>query len=136
MATRIALGDLSLNVQQDGTPDGAPLVFINSLGTELSLWDAVVDALPDGLRILRFDLRGHGQSDCSPGPYSMGMLIRDAERLLDHLEVTQAVICGLSIGGMIAQGLAVKRLDLVRALILSNTAAKIGTPAIWESRIS
>jgi 3-oxoadipate enol-lactonase len=65
----------------------------------------------------------------------MGALVRDAERLLDHLGVHECVFVGLSIGGMIAQGLAVKRLDLVRGLVLSNTAAKIGTPAMWDDRI-
>jgi 3-oxoadipate enol-lactonase len=66
----------------------------------------------------------------------MGALVRDAERLCDHLGVRDCVFVGLSIGGMVAQGLAVKRLDLVRGLVLSNTAAKIGTREIWEDRIA
>ena len=78
--------------------------------------------------------RGHGLSECPPAPYSMGSLIHDAERLLDHLEVKDCLFVGLSIGGMIAQGLAVKRLDQVRAMVLSNTAAKIGTPLSWHER--
>jgi 3-oxoadipate enol-lactonase len=65
----------------------------------------------------------------------MGALIRDAETLLDRLEVRDCVFVGLSIGGMIAQGLAVKRFDQVRALVISNTAAKIGTPQMWQDRI-
>jgi 3-oxoadipate enol-lactonase len=66
----------------------------------------------------------------------MGALVTDAERLLDHLRVKDCVFVGLSIGGMIAQGLAVKRLDLVRGMVLSNTAAKIGTAQMWEDRIA
>ncbi len=66
----------------------------------------------------------------------MGALVRDAERFLDALGVRDCVFVGLSIGGMIAQGLAVKRLDQVRALVLSNTATKIGTPPIWAERIA
>jgi len=62
-------------------------------------------------------------------------LIRDAEALLDHLNVSNCVFIGLSIGGMIAQGLAAKRLDLVHALVLSNTGAKIGTSQLWHDRI-
>ena len=129
------LGEMCLHYQLDGEPDGAPLVLIHALGTDLRLWDAVVPLLPPGLRVLRFSLRGHGLSDAPPAPYAMGALIRDAERLMDHLALRDAVVVGLSIGGLVAQGLAVKRLDLVRALVLSNTAAKIGTPDLWRQRI-
>lgn len=130
------LGDIRLHYREDGDPDGAPIVFANSLGTDLRLWDKIVPRLPQSLRIIRFDKRGHGLSDCPPGPYSMGALVRDAERLLDHLQVRDCVFVGLSIGGMIAQGLAVKRLDLIRGLVLSNTAAKIGQPQMWHDRIA
>jgi 3-oxoadipate enol-lactonase len=95
-----------------------------------------VPLLPPGLRIIRYDKRGHGLSSCPPAPYSMGGLVTDAERFLDHLGVKDCVFVGLSIGGMIAQGLAVKRLDLVQGLVLSNTAAKIGTAQMWEDRIA
>ena len=130
------LGDIALHYREDGSHDGAPLVFANSLGTDLRLWDDVVLHLPKGLRVIRYDMRGHGLSDCPKGPYSMGALVRDAERLLDHLQVRDCVFVGLSIGGMVAQGLAVKRLDLMRAMVLSNTAAKIGQPEIWAERIA
>ncbi|MFT7593314.1 MAG: 3-oxoadipate enol-lactonase [Paracoccaceae bacterium] len=130
------LGDVQLHYRIDGDPDGAPVVFANSLGTDLRLWDAVLPLLPKGLKYIRYDKRGHGLSSAPPAPYSMGALVRDAENLLDHLEIRDCVFVGLSIGGMIAQGLAVKRLDLVRALVLSNTGAKIGTPAIWKDRIT
>lgn len=130
------LGDVQLHYRIDGDPDGAPIVFANSLGTDLRVWDAAVARLPRGLRIIRYDKRGHGLSSCPPGPYSMGALVRDAERLLDQLEVRDALFVGLSVGGMIGQGLAVKRLDMVRALVLSNTAAKIGTPEMWQQRIA
>lgn len=130
------LGDVRIHYREDGDPSGAPVVFANSLGTDLRLWDDVVALLPPGLRIIRFDKRGHGLSSCPPAPYSMGALVTDAERLLDHLGVRDCVFVGLSIGGMIAQGLAVKRLDLVRGMVISNTAAKIGTAQMWEDRIA
>lgn len=130
-----ALDDINIHYREDGDPKGAPLVFANSLGTDLRLWDKVVPLLPAGLRIIRYDKRGHGLSDCPPSPYSMGTLVRDAERLLDALGVKECVFVGLSIGGMIAQGLAVKRLDLMRGMVISNTAAKIGTKEMWEQRI-
>ena len=134
---RIAdLGDVQLHYRIDGPEDGAPVVFANSLGTDFRLWDPILPYLPDGLRIIRYDKRGHGLSSCPPAPYSMGALVSDAERLLDMLDLRDCLFVGLSIGGMIAQGLAVKRLDLIRAMALSNTGAKIGTPQMWSDRIA
>ena len=130
------LGDVSLHYRVDGPEDGPPVVFANSLGTDLRLWDPILPLLPKGLRIIRFDKRGHGLSTCPPAPYTMGALISDTEQLLDHLAVKDCVFVGLSIGGMIAQGLAVKRLDLVRGMVLSNTGAKIGTKDMWSARIA
>ncbi len=129
------LGDVRINYREDGDPAGAPVVFANSLGTDYRLWDPIMPLLPPGLRIIRYDKRGHGLSSCPPAPYTMGALITDAERLLDHLGVRDCLFVGLSIGGMIAQGLAVKRLDLIRAMVISNTAAKIGTHEMWQDRI-
>ena len=129
-------GDVQLHYRVDGPEDGAPVVFANSLGTDMRLWDPILPLLAPGLRIIRFDKRGHGLSSCPPAPYSMGSLITDTERLLDHLQVRNCVFVGLSIGGMIAQGLATKRLDLIRAMVLSNTAAKIGNPEMWAERIA
>ncbi len=131
----INVNDVSLHVQVEGPDDGPPVVFANSLGTDLRLWDGVVAKLPPGLRLIRYDKRGHGLSDCPAPPYSMGALITEVEGVMDALGVRDAVFVGLSIGGLIAQGLAAKRLDLVRAVVLSNTAAKIGTRAMWEERI-
>lgn len=130
------LGDLHLHWREDGDPSGRPVVFANSLGTDFRMWDKLIPLLPQGLRLIRYDKRGHGLSACPTGPYAMGALIRDAERLLDALKVRDCVFVGLSIGGLIAQGLAVKRLDLVRAMVLSNTAARIGTAQIWADRIA
>jgi len=130
------LNDLNIHYRIDGPADGTPVVFANALGTDMRLWDAILPLLPKGLKIIRYDKRGHGLSDAPVAPYAMGALVGDAERLLDHLEVRDCVFVGLSIGGMIAQGLAVKRLDLVRAMVLSNTAARIGTPQIWDDRIA
>lgn len=129
------LDGFRVNYRIDGDPEGAPVVFANSLGTDLRLWDKVLPLLPAGLKFIRYDKRGHGLTDASAQPYSMGGLVKDCEALLDHLNVKDALFVGLSIGGMIGQGLAVKRMDLVRALVLSNTGAKIGVPAMWQERI-
>lgn len=131
----IQIGQIALNVAQHGPPDGAPVVFAHALGTDLTIWDAVVAALPPRFRLIRYDMRGHGASDCPSPPYAMGALVRDAELLLDALDVRDAVFVGLSVGGLVAQGLAVKRLDQLRALVLSGTAPKIGTKRGWQDRI-
>lgn len=126
------LGDLTLNYGDRGT--GAPLVLAHGLGMDLSVWDALLPLLPAGLRIITYDLRGHGSSPLPGTPCTMGATVRDAERLLDHLEIRDAMFLGLGLGGMVAQGLAVKRLDQVRALVLCGAAAKLGTPGIWQAR--
>ncbi|WP_420012857.1 3-oxoadipate enol-lactonase [Tateyamaria sp.] len=130
------LGDVRLHYRIDGPEDGAPVVFANSLGTDMRLWDPIMPLLPGGLRVLRYDKRGHGLSTCPSGPYGMGTLVSDVEQLMDHLGFRDAFFVGLSIGGLIAQGLAVKRLDLMRAMVLSNTGAKIGTKDMWADRIA
>lgn len=134
---KIMRDGIALHVQVDGPDDaGAPTVmFSNSLGTTLHLWDGIVPLLPQDLRIVRYDMRGHGLSDVPDAPYAMGQLITDAETICDALNVRDALFVGLSVGGMIAQGLAVKRPDIMRAMVLSNTAAKIGTPQMWQDRI-
>lgn len=130
----LTLDDIKLHYREDGDADGAPVVFANSLGTNLHLWDPILQLLPKGLRIIRYDMRGHGQTDVPKPPYTMGAMVRDVEQLMDHLEVKDALFVGLSVGGLVAQGIATKRMDLVRSMVLSNTAAKIGTHKIWNSR--
>ena len=130
------LGDIDVHYREDGASDGPAVVFANSLGTDFRLWDPILPYLPDSLRLIRYDMRGHGLTTCPPAPFTMGALDSDAENLLDHLDVRDAVFVGLSIGGKIAQGLAVKRMDLLRAMVLSNTAMKIGTPDMWQERIT
>ena len=130
------LQDIALHYREDGDPAGPTVVFANSLGTDMRLWDKVIPMLPEGLRLIRYDKRGHGLSEVMNAPYTMGALVTDLERLLDHLQVREAVIVGCSIGGLIAQGLAVKRMDQVRAMVLSNTGAKIGTGDMWADRIA
>ena len=130
------LGDILIHWREDGDPAGRPVVFANALGTDLRLWDGIMPLLPESLRLIRYDMRGHGLTSCPPGPYAMGALVRDAERLLEAVGVRDCAFVGLSLGGMVAQGLAVKRLDLVRAMVLSNTATKIATPGVWAERIA
>ncbi len=129
----VYLSDLRLNARVEGPASAPALVFSHALGTNQSIWDGVLAHLP-GYRTLTYDQRGHGASDVPEAPYAMGALVRDAERLMEHFEMKDAVFIGVSLGGLVAQGLAVKRLDLIRGLVLSNTAAKIGSPALWAER--
>ena len=131
----IALGDVTLHYRIEGDPDGLPIVFANSLGTDFRLWDKIMPLLPDGLKILRFDQRGHGLSSCPHGDYTIDHLIADTAQLLQALEIRDCLFVGLSIGGLIAQGLAAQHKDLVRAMVISNSAARIGTPEMWQQRI-
>ena len=124
------------HVDVSGPAGGRPVLFINALGADLRMWAPLLAHLPAGLRLIRYDMRGHGLSDCPPGPYAMDDLVADAAHLLDRLGAGGAVVVGLSIGGMVAQGLAARRPDLVRGLVISNSAARIGTPGQWRERIA
>ncbi len=112
------------------------IVFANSLGTDFRIWDKVVAGLRPDYRIIRYDKRGHGLSEATPAPYAMTDHVNDLAAMLDELRVKSAIIVGLSVGGVIAQGLAAMRPDLVRGLVLSNTAHKIGTTESWNARIA
>lgn len=118
-----------------GRRDGPAVVFANSLGTDLRLWDALVPLLGAGCRVIRHDKRGHGLSDLG-GTAGIADLAQDAIALIEALALRPVVFVGLSIGGLIAQQVAAIRPDLVRALVLSNTAARIGTPETWNARIA
>lgn len=112
---------------------GTPVVLLNSLGTDLRIWDGVIEALGERAPVLGLDKRGHGLSDL--GAVSMEMLAADVAGLMDHLGLGPALICGVSVGGMIAQGLALARPDLVAGLVLCCTGARIGDEESWNTRI-
>lgn len=133
--TLVWLEDLRLNAELTGPPTAPPLVLIHGMGLDLRVWDALMPYLARH-RVLRLDLRGHGASDTPAPPYAMGTLIRDVERLTDHFALKDAVVLGAGEGGLIAQGLAVKRLDLVRAMVLTGSASRFANPAVWETRLA
>ncbi|MFC6978645.1 3-oxoadipate enol-lactonase [Microbulbifer taiwanensis] len=98
-------------------------------------WDRVVVQLAQHLRCIRYDKRGHGLSAAPDAPYSIGDHADDLSALLDALQVDTAILCGLSVGGMIAMEFAQRHPDRARALILADTAHKIGTAEMWQERI-
>lgn len=117
---------------------GAPrptLVFVNALGTDYRIWDAVVEALPSSLWVLRYDQRGHGLSELGERPYDVDGLSRDLGALLDQLGPAQVVLCGLSLGGLVAQRFALARDPRLVGLCLCGTAARIADRDFWQGRM-
>jgi 3-oxoadipate enol-lactonase len=131
----VQLADGVLNYQLEG-PEGAPvLVLSNSLGTNLHMWDTQIPAFTAHFRVLRYDTRGHGDSLVTEGPYSIEQLGADVLALLDALNLDKVHFCGLSMGGLIGQWLGVNASGRLNRLIVCNTAAKIGSPEVWNPRI-
>jgi 3-oxoadipate enol-lactonase len=125
---------VTINYRLDG-PAGAPvLLFSNSLGASLEMWDPQARALGDAFQVLRYDTRGHGKSSVPPAPYTVAQLGGDVVNLLDHLGVESAHLCGLSMGGITAMWVAIHHPERIGRLVLSNTAAWIGTHAGWTER--
>lgn len=123
-----------LHVIDEGPTSAPAILFANSLGTDLRMWDAVTRLLP--YRCIRFDKPGHGLSATPAQDWTVKDAAADAVALLDHLRIPKATIAGCSVGGMVAQALAIHHPTRASALILSNTAAKIGTPESWQARIT
>lgn len=117
-------------------PEGLPTVVLsNSLGSTYAMWDPQIAELSRSFRVLRYDTRGHGSSDVTPGPYDLGLLGRDVLSLLDALELRAVSFCGLSLGGMIGIWLASNQSQRLERLVLCNTSAQLGGPDLWNSRI-
>jgi len=129
--------DATLQVDVRLFADRPTVVFVNSLGSDLRIWDGVVEALARArIGAARYDLRGHGLSDLATPPSRMEAHIDDLAALMDHLAIQRATICGISVGGMIALGLSHRRPEKVAALILCCTGAVIGTAETWNARIA
>ncbi|MCB1463679.1 MAG: 3-oxoadipate enol-lactonase [Nitratireductor sp.] len=136
----VALHHAHITAPLDNTGEAPTIVFANSLGSDCRIWDEVIADLAVDYGVVLYDKRGHGLSDIGPigekpASHAMADHVGDLAGLLDHLEVSNAIICGLSVGGMIAQGLYASRPDLVRALVLCDTAHRIGSLEAWNARI-
>ena len=119
--TTADINGCKLNYQVEGK-EGAPwITFSHALCNNLSLWDGQVDALKDNYRILRYDHRGHGKSEPTPGPYTFPMLIADAIALWDQLGIKKSHWCGLSIGGMMGYGMAQQHSDRLISLVACDS---------------
>jgi 3-oxoadipate enol-lactonase len=124
-----------IHYRVDGEAGRPWLLMSNSLGTDLHMWDEQIPALSSHFHVLRYDQRGHGASSAPPSPYSLAELAGDALALLDALRIERAHFCGLSIGGLIGQWLAINAGARVSKLVVCSTAPRIGTPEGWLARI-
>lgn len=125
-------GTMHLNLSKG---EGPAFVFLNSLGTDLRMWDAVCARLPADYNMLRMDKRGHGLSDTGPAGYGIPELANDVLAAMDHAGFDHAILVGCSIGGLIAQHIALMAPERVIGLVLSNTAPMLGAAEGWLSRI-
>lgn len=129
------INGIRLYHEVSGKPDGPILLLSNSLASTLHMWDPQMPSFERHFRVIRYDSRGHGQSDAPDGPYSIEMLTADAIGLLDHLGIARTHFCGLSKGGMVGQRLATLHPDRVDRLVLCDTASYMGPAELWEGRI-
>ncbi len=125
-----------IHYELDGNPNSPTLIFSNSLGSDLTMWDWVLPKLKDQFQILRYDTRGHGQSEVLPGPYTLDQLGQDVIDLLNALHIEKVYFCGLSLGGLTGQWLGIHHPNRLLKLVVCNTAARIGTVEGWNERIA
>ena len=134
---KIRANGIEINYRVDG-PEGAPWVTMsNSLGTSHRMWDPQMPAFTKQYRVLRYDKRGHGETEVAPGPYSFELLADDVLALLDALGVSRTHFVGLSMGGMTGMTMALRRPGVLRTLVLCDTTSQdpLGDPALWQQRI-
>ncbi len=130
------LNDIALHYQTFGDTDKPALIFSNSLGTNLSMWQQQLDYFKAHFFVICYDTRGHGSSSAPQGPYTLEQLGLDVIHLLDHLKIQTASFCGISMGGLTGQWLAIHYPERFNHVVVCNTAAKIGQEQAWLERAS
>lgn len=123
-----------LAVRVSGAADEPAIVFSNSLAADLGMYDEVAERLATDAYVIRYDTRGHGQSDAPESGYSIERLGRDVIAIIDALKIQRAVVCGTSLGGLTAMWLGLHVPDRVSGLILANTAASFPPETLWRER--
>ncbi|KPJ78606.1 MAG: hypothetical protein AMJ54_03075 [Deltaproteobacteria bacterium SG8_13] len=137
MQTATAVGGIEIRYELSGRKNRPVVMMSHSLSTRLEMWNAQMPALEPEFAVLRYDTRGHGDSDAPGGAYTLEQLGDDAVGLMDALGIDKVHWLGISMGGMIGQRLALDRPDRLHSLMLSSTAAVMGEQAqpIWQERI-
>ena len=127
---------LNIAYRVDGDDSKDAVVLINSLGTDLRLWEPQMDELTRHFRVIRYDCRGHGDSDVPQDrTTSIGRLGADLVALLDCLNIERAHLCGISLGGFTALWLAAYHRERVGRCVFANAAARLGSEQSWDERI-
>jgi len=126
--------DAQINYQTFGDPNSPALVFSNSLGTNYGMWQKQFNYFKERFFVICYDTRGHGSSTAPQGPYTLQQLGKDVIALLDHLNISKAAFCGISMGGITGQWLAIHYPTRFSHVIVANTAAKIGQEQAWQDR--
>ncbi len=129
------INDVVLHYRLTGPADGPVLVFVNSLGTDARIWDEVVTHFAGRYLCLAYDQRGHGLSDIPAGDYRLADHLDDLEGLLDHCGAGRVVLVGVSIGGLIGQGFALRSPERLVGLVLCDTAPRVGNDDFWAARM-
>ena len=122
---KIETNGIQINYELSGKTDAPVVVLSHSLACSMVMWDPQLDLLEAHFRVLRFDTRGHGASDAPQGSYTLEQLVDDAIGLMDGLEIDRVRWVGLSMGGMIGQGIALHHSNRLESLVLADTAAII-----------
>lgn len=130
----VNINGVDLYYEIDGSKALPTVVFANSLGSTLEMWDDVATALAGRFRVLRYDVQGHGRSGARNLPTTVDDLANDLAGLLDALDIARAHVIGLSLGGMIAQAFAVLHPERTASLVLMATAAHLPPPDFWRQR--
>ncbi|WP_168396557.1 3-oxoadipate enol-lactonase [Acinetobacter indicus] len=123
-----------INYQTFGDATKPALVFSNSLGTNFKMWQPQIDHFQQDFFVICYDTRGHGASSAPQGPYTLDQLGQDVVNLLDHLNIEKAAFCGISMGGLTGQWLAINKPERFSHVVVCNTAAKIGQEQAWQDR--
>lgn len=132
----VRINDVLLHYRLHGQAGRPVIVLVNSLGTDARIWDDVIEILSSSYRIVSYDKRGHGLSDAPQGEYSLADHVADLAGLLDDLGVERVALAGVSVGGLIAQGFALHHPERLCALVLCDTAPKLGDADLWNERIA
>jgi 3-oxoadipate enol-lactonase len=132
---RVEIDGLNIAYRVDGADTAEAVVLINSLGTNLSMWDPQMDELARHFRVIRYDCRGHGESDVPHNPATIDRLGADLIALLDHMNLERAHLCGLSLGGITALWVAIYHAERVGRAVFANASARFGTTQSWDERI-
>ena len=134
---KVNVNGVDINCAISGNAEKPWLTFSNSLATNLHMWDEQAAALADDFQILRYDKRGHGDSEAIDGPYSFDDLIADVVGLWDHVGIEKTHFVGLSIGGMTAQGIMLKHAERLISVVVANSMGKVAPEFVgaWQDRI-